>query len=472
MSSTTTTPTTPSSSTATNSSGHVHFDDSCVLIPDPVAQSRIPRLVKVSYSLPLWKKRSSLQQPSSDSEQDSAIATSPSKDGTVKITVPIPSFARSRSPTRSDHIHQPLVSCMVHGDHQKRYARRTSLSLPISPNAVVVPLRPCCAECYPITEECLREGDDWQEKFTRGARRRRNSSADACQYHHLQRHRTVREDLPGFGAVVSVDEVDKRHGISRTAATTHRDDDDEESLVPSSLSRLRDPAIMSLASPAAIGEEDENIELPLPLSLGASNHQTQEASPELSDALADAYKLSQHLDNYHTEHEDEDIPNRATLYYTPNTSPVIEHNEPAFLVQSPPSPTFADKDSFVVIESPGSKTPSPSPPPLPSHTAPIPIPDHTVPDHHKAWYSDFTLATLDLLHESDHPHNPARSSIYSTSTASPELSDYVPTLASTSPSKGKKNFLHSLPRPGAFLRVGSDVLKGMAAPGTVSGTFL
>lgn len=58
--------------------------------------------------------------------------------------------------------------------------RRTSL--PVSTkrkdDALTVPLRPCCDDCVSITEECLKEGEEWQEKFSRGARRRRSASLD------------------------------------------------------------------------------------------------------------------------------------------------------------------------------------------------------------------------------------------------------------------------------------------------------
>lgn len=54
-------------------------------------------------------------------------------------------------------------------------------SLPIyhrRDDAATVPLRPCCEACEHTMEESLREGENWQEKFTRGAKRRRSSSLD------------------------------------------------------------------------------------------------------------------------------------------------------------------------------------------------------------------------------------------------------------------------------------------------------
>ena len=72
----------------------VRFDDECVLIPDPPPQSRMPRLVKRSYSLPIWKKRSSskgaldspdLNQPSSPE----GVVAEP-EDNHIHFTVAIP----------------------------------------------------------------------------------------------------------------------------------------------------------------------------------------------------------------------------------------------------------------------------------------------------------------------------------------------------------------------------------------------
>ena len=54
-------------------------------------------------------------------------------------------------------------------------------SLPIyhrRQDELTVPLRDCCADCQRITEECLKEGNDWKEKFSRGARRRRSASLE------------------------------------------------------------------------------------------------------------------------------------------------------------------------------------------------------------------------------------------------------------------------------------------------------
>ena len=141
---------------------------------------------------------------------------------------------RTRSPSRSEQMHQPLVPCLVHHQHYhtghttsdpssppspahapRRPTRAASVSSsPPMPNAhlVTIPLRPCCVDCMHSIEACLMQGADWQEHFTRGALRlrRRASLSDAnCTY---SSHRKVCESVPGFSSKVSklaVDEVDK-----------------------------------------------------------------------------------------------------------------------------------------------------------------------------------------------------------------------------------------------------------------------
>ncbi|KAG6815151.1 hypothetical protein H0H93_010777 [Arthromyces matolae] len=177
----------------------VRFDDECVLIPEPSNKRSKPTKM---YTLPLWKKRtndeveptvSSLLSSSSSRSQQSPEETH------VVVKVPIPRFI-SRSPSRGRGISsspttpKPLSPCLVNRDPSSsppgptmpKALRRTSLPLPlITCNvpkhdiaAATVPLRPCCAACVTVTEESCKEGEDWQEKFSRGARRRRSSSLD------------------------------------------------------------------------------------------------------------------------------------------------------------------------------------------------------------------------------------------------------------------------------------------------------
>jgi hypothetical protein len=336
----------------------------------------------------------------------------------------------------------------VDADHPRRFARRPSLPPPPRNDAIVVPLRSCCEECYPITEESLREGNEWQEKFTRGARRRRNSSADAHAHAHAQRHRALRDDLPGFGAIVSVDEIDRRHGINRTAvapASPNRDDSDEETLAPS-LSRVHNRGIL----PNAIGEENEDY---TPNSYETGARLPRVSGVETSEAHNDAYSPTQHPETPGSEYNNsmERTLQRETVYYTPNASPALTSSEE-------PSP-LSDKDDFSVPETPQTRLSS------------TPVSISSAAYEHRQWFSDFTMSSLDTVHDSVHKDRRFAShhDAHSTSTASPEMTDYMPTLTSTS--ARKKSILQNLPSPGSFLRVGSDMLKGFSVPGTTMGSF-
>ena len=72
----------PSHFADTPRSPKVRFDHDCVVIPDPVPSSRLPRLVTKSYTLPLWKRK---RDPSQFSESEDE----PSEDHVVfKVSVP------------------------------------------------------------------------------------------------------------------------------------------------------------------------------------------------------------------------------------------------------------------------------------------------------------------------------------------------------------------------------------------------
>ena len=93
---------------------------------------------------------------------------------------------------------------------------------------LTVPLRPCCEACEHITDRSLKEGEQWQEKFSRGARRRRSASLennDLRGESHFS-HTGIRNEFlalskslhvmgsPRYGLPstfsLTVDEVDKR----------------------------------------------------------------------------------------------------------------------------------------------------------------------------------------------------------------------------------------------------------------------
>ncbi|KAI0719070.1 hypothetical protein C8T65DRAFT_636694 [Cerioporus squamosus] len=189
----------------------VRFEQECVLIPDPVPMSRLPRLVTKSYSLPLWKRR---REPSVVSESEDEAP-----EDHVVFKVSVPSITtKVRSPSR-DAAHRPLVSCLVHADPStsavsqatsppRGRPRRASLPAPVQSDAITVPLRSCCPQCYHSIDECMKEGDHWEVHFSRSASRRRRSVSDA---HTPSRSRhCVRDAMPGFDAIVAVDEVEQR----------------------------------------------------------------------------------------------------------------------------------------------------------------------------------------------------------------------------------------------------------------------
>ena len=97
------------------------------------------------------------------------------------------------------------------------HTRRTSLPPP-SPtisreNVTTIPLRSCCADCVPITEECIKEGEAWREKFSRAARRKRSASLDSGM--------SEEGKGSGFLAAVNVDEVDKIRKVDHFHSHSH-----------------------------------------------------------------------------------------------------------------------------------------------------------------------------------------------------------------------------------------------------------
>ncbi|KAG6910614.1 hypothetical protein DXG01_009123 [Tephrocybe rancida] len=206
----------------------VRFDSECILIPEPSKRSKSTK----TYTLPLWKKRTN------DAEADLTGSSShgpPSPEAThVVFKLPIPS--RGRSTSSSPPTPKPLSPCLVHRHPSSLQStmpkpiRRSSLPLTTCSipkhDALTVPLRPCCAACVTITEESFEEGEEYQEKFSRGARRRRSASLDNSDNFGLDVARSGSIHNPGGFAAqldlspgaryrpstfsLKVDEVDKR----------------------------------------------------------------------------------------------------------------------------------------------------------------------------------------------------------------------------------------------------------------------
>ncbi|KAJ7596579.1 hypothetical protein C8J56DRAFT_709895, partial [Mycena floridula] len=205
----------------------VRFDQECILIPQSLPNKRSIMVTK-SYSLPMWKRRTA-SSGSDDGE--------PLEESSPTFKVPVPSFiaknSRSHSRGRGSDLAKPLSPCLVHRipsspDDIPRRQRRPSL--PSTTDRLgkclpTVPLRACCPDCVAATEKCLKEGDHWEEKFSRGARRRRSSSVSSDDFSMP----TTSTSSMGFAAVaanrhgqmeatvisssllsITVDEVDKR----------------------------------------------------------------------------------------------------------------------------------------------------------------------------------------------------------------------------------------------------------------------
>ncbi|KAG6888310.1 hypothetical protein C0992_008876 [Termitomyces sp. T32_za158] len=136
----------------------VRFDNECVLIPEPSKRSKATK----TYVLPLWKKKNPDTDADANAGSPSRVPQSPEETHVI-VKVPIPRDS-STSPTTPKHVRRtslPLTTC----------------SIP-KHDALTVPLRPCCDNCVPITEKSLKEGEEWEAKFTKGARRRRSASLD------------------------------------------------------------------------------------------------------------------------------------------------------------------------------------------------------------------------------------------------------------------------------------------------------
>jgi hypothetical protein len=177
------------------------------------------------------------------------------------------------SPSRGEGSRQQLQPCLVQ-HNATAYPGVTPTRLrvvrDISPpsrhydHLVTVPLRPCCADCEAIWEQSRREGEEWKEKFTRGARRKRNSSIDspAVLLTKQQHMKTGMEDANvEFTSVlaIKVDEIDKKRGSSESQSSN------SDRGVPVDSNPVNGRLMIDTAySATPIQEEDEDQLFPLP----------------------------------------------------------------------------------------------------------------------------------------------------------------------------------------------------------------
>jgi hypothetical protein len=167
----------------------------------------------------------------------------------------------------------PSPSSPIPGFYRPSIPRRRA-SLPTHPPAdiVTIPLRPCCVGCETIWEESQKEGEQYKERFTRGARRLRSLSPQNRPAVH-RRHGSL-DSTHSFShtptLTIRVDEVDKRRSFGEgrptvidSSGSIDLSTDSErrhasDSSVPSNLST-------TLRVKTSLPEDDEDQLFPLPL---------------------------------------------------------------------------------------------------------------------------------------------------------------------------------------------------------------
>jgi hypothetical protein len=328
-------PSSPSSPSTPSSPCHrVHFDQTCVLIPEATEPPTI-RLTAKTYAIPTWAR---LGRPSSYHEPSTITLKLPRSVLLFLSLGKDPPPAHALVPSLGKHKHKPnhcsqrapLHPCLRHsqspfpghsdtvrdapsGDDNPyppispKVTTRRSTTFDNHSSAPVqtVPLRDCCQACLASVEKALQA--DYSEHFTKAAARRRRMSET---------------DLPSLPRPllphnVKVDEAECARSSKGPLAAR---------ACGSRSARGKKPA--SLVSPPAAIEEDENLLFPLP-------------SPRRSPLNGSPYNLS---------------PANGTppVSSSPNLRPVD--------APRPPSPcTLSKALSETAARQQESKTPSPDP---------------------------------------------------------------------------------------------------------------
>ncbi|KAI0358896.1 hypothetical protein OH77DRAFT_1420389 [Trametes cingulata] len=427
----------------------VRFDQDCVLIPDPLPTSRLPRLVTKSYSLPLWKRKQREPSVVSDSEDD------PAAEDHVVFKVSVPSLTtKARSPSRSESAHRPLVPCLVHSpDPSTANASSSSLSSsprptrprgaslpqPVQSDAVTVPLRSCCTQCYLSIDKCMQEGDHWKVHFSKGAARRRKSVSDAHAPAPPRPSRHCLKDaMPGFDAVIAVDEVDRRRRSTDFDALTAFTLE-----MPSSSSRAADPDDIPLRRALSLPGETHPMRAPAMSSIFTAPRPAAPPIPE----------------------EDE---HRPSPRRTPIPSPLgSSTNLPATcIVHTTVQTTLIQRLTA---------SPSPSPSPSPPITAPLPttaLPEKAAletplpaspPAFEKEMSNYFSVPYQ--------PSTPLHDRYVSDSPmSSPSSSPRIEHATPAGLGGQRKRSLRHIPGPGSLIREATQMLKGMSGLGGMAMT--
>lgn len=167
----------------------------------------------------------------------------------------------------------PTTTSPIYGVHRRPSIPRRRSSLPPSPvDIVTIPLRPCCVDCETVWEESQKEGEQWTEKFTRGARRLRSLSPDTRPVVH-HRHGSL-DSTRSFRhtptLTIKVDEVDKRKSFGESRPTVGDSRSPIELSIDPERRHASDSSVPSSiatteSARTPIPEDDEDQLFPLPL---------------------------------------------------------------------------------------------------------------------------------------------------------------------------------------------------------------
>ncbi|KAI9059549.1 hypothetical protein FKP32DRAFT_1679629 [Trametes sanguinea] len=413
----------------------VRFDQDCVLIPDPAPSSRLPRLVTKSYSLPLWKRKHRDPPVVSDTEEDV-------NDDHVVFKVSVPSLTiKPRSPGRGDAAQQPLVPCLINSPDaasgsalsqsppRANRPRRASVPPPMQPDTVILPLRACCSQCYPSIDQCMKEGDRYEVHFSRGAARRRKSVSDTHPHSSRPSHRCVRDAMPGFDAIIAVDEVDRRRRHSK----------DIDALTA-----------FTLEMPSVAADPVAADDFPLRRALSLPDEGYPNRAPLVHNALPRPRSPP-------IPEEDEQRPSpRRTPVTSPGASSTnlpstqFAHIAQAASIQRRPSdsPTTTGDVSATTPEKAALNTPLPASPSIPFRKDP----------------SSSATSYLSVAYQSSVLYEPSSSfsgsdSPLSSPSSSPRLEHTRPAGLNT---PRKRSMISSIPGPATIFRASTQVLKGMS----------
>ena len=287
-------------------------------------------------------------------------------------------------------------------------------------DAVTVPLRSCCPQCYSSIDKCISEGDHWQVHFSRGALRRRKSVSDA---HTPSRTRNcLRDAMPGFDAIVAVDEIDRRRKSSEMDALA---------------------AFTIEMPPTSVGTSSGSERIPLRRALSLPDAVYPAGTRLLPDPLPRAFSPP-------IQEEDEQLPPRRTPVATPRDSLTdlrATRDTQAASATGSPDLEVTPAMEYTPSEDLNSSTDSKPPSSLISG----------LPDDDRETISPWFSSPASGHHERAFSDSPV------SSPSSSPLMDHARAPSSLEPSLSRKK-----PLMGSIFRASTSVLKGFTSMGGVS----